>query len=64
MKVIISSKKSGQKPIEFSKGGLHRSLGINESEKIPASKRAAALAGRYGSKAKAQALFAKNVLKH
>lgn len=62
MKMKIKSKKSGQKPIEFSKGGLHRSLNIPESQPIPASKKAAALAGDYGAKAKRQALFARNVL--
>lgn len=60
MKVKIS--KPGQKPIEFHKGGLHKSLNVPEGDKIPASKRAAALAGKDGPLAKKQALFAKNIL--
>jgi hypothetical protein len=54
---------SGQKPVTFQKGGLHRSLGVPEGEKIPASKMAAAQAGRYGPKAKKQANFAQGMLK-
>lgn len=60
MKVKISS--PGKKPITFEKGGLHKSLNVPDGEKIPADKKAAALSGSYGAKAKAQALFAKNVL--
>lgn len=60
----IEPKKKGQKKIKFKVGGLHKSLHVKEGEKIPASKRAAALTGEYGKKAKAQALFAKNVLHH
>ena len=58
----IKPKRRGQKKITFRKGGLHRSLGVPQGKKIPASKRRAALAGRYGPKAKRQAQFAKNVL--
>ncbi len=59
----ISMKKKGQKKITFKAGGLHRKLGVPQGTKIPASKMAAALAGKYGAKAKKEALFAKNVLK-
>lgn len=56
--------KAGKKPISFHPGGLHESTHTPAGEKIPASKRAAALHGSYGAKAEKQALFAKNVLKH
>lgn len=55
--------KDGEKPIAFTKGGLHSTTSTPPDEKIPASKIAAALAGNYGRKGKAQALFMKNVLK-
>lgn len=54
--------KPGQKSITFTKGGLHHSLHVPENEKIPASKRMAALHGNYGKRAAAQARFAQNVL--
>lgn len=54
----------GKKPIAFHPGGLHESTGTPQGKKIPASKRAAALRGDYGAKARKQANFAKNVLKH
>lgn len=60
----IKPKKEGQHKIKFKVGGLHASTHTPMGEKIPASKRAAALAGKYGKKAKAQAMFAKNVLHH
>jgi hypothetical protein len=60
-KVTISA--PGKKPITFNKGGLHRSLNVPAGKPIPAAKRQAALAGKYGPKAKKQAQFAKNVLK-
>ena len=56
--------KEGQKPIKFHPGGLHESTNTPAGEKIPASKRMAALNGAYGDKAKKQAQFAKNVLHH
>jgi len=62
--VTLKKKKAGQKTISFHKNGLHESLNVPVGEKIPASKRAAALAGNYGAKARKQALFAKNVLHH
>lgn len=58
----VTLKKAGKKPITFKKGGLHASLGVSQSKKIPATKMAAAAAGKDGAKAKKQALFAKNVL--
>lgn len=61
-KVTLKPKKPGQKKITFTKGGLHKSTGTPSGKKIPAGKRAAALAGKYGAKAKKQANFAKNVL--
>ena len=48
----------GKKPIAFEKGGLHKALGVPQGENIPASKKAAALAGRYGPKVKRMAVFA------
>lgn len=54
--------KKGQKKITFDEGGLHKSLGIKQGKKIPASAMSAALAGKKGAKAKKQALFKKNVL--
>jgi len=56
--------KKGSKPISFHPGGLHESTHTPAGQKIPATKRMAALHGEYGDKAKRQAEFAKNVLKH
>jgi hypothetical protein len=61
-KVVIKGK-AGQKPIKFSKGGLHRSTNTPMGQKIPASKVQAAAAGRYGPKAKKQAALAKGLRK-
>ena len=61
---VIEPKKKGQKRLKFKVGGLHASTHTPMGEKIPASKRASALAGNYGSKAKKQAMFAANVLHH
>lgn len=61
-KVTLKKTKPGQKKITFTKGGLHASTGTPQGEKIPASKRKAALMGKYGAKARKQALFAQNVL--
>ena len=55
-------RKAGKKPIGFIAGGLHAALGVTPGKKIPASKMMAAKAGKYGAKAKKQALFAENVL--
>lgn len=62
MKTETIKGKDGKKPIKFKAGGLHSSLGVPQDKKIPSSKKAAALNGSYGSTAKKQAQFAKNVL--
>lgn len=54
----------GKKPLHFEKGGLHKSTHTPMGKKISPQKRAAALSGKYGTLARKQALFAKNVLKH
>jgi hypothetical protein len=61
---VIKAKKPGQKDIKFHPGGLHESTHTPAGEKIPESKREAALHGDYGPKAEKQAQFAKNVLHH
>lgn len=63
MAETVVIRKKGKKPIKFKKGGLHRSLNVPEGQKIPASKLRAALAGKYGPKAKKQAMLYVNVLK-
>jgi len=60
-KVTISGGK-GQKPVTFEKGGLHKSTGTPQGQKIPAGKMAAAKAGQYGPKAQKQANFATGML--
>lgn len=60
-KIILRSK--GKKPIVMQKGGLHRSLGVPQGEKIPSAKMSAALSGKYGPKAKKQAVAAQGLLK-
>lgn len=61
-KVTLKSTKKGQKPISFNRGGLHASTSTPANKPIPAAKKAKALSGGYGAKAKRQAQFAKNVL--
>jgi len=56
-------KKKGKKAVAFKKGGLHASLGVPQGQKIPAGKMAGARAGKYGPKAKKQAVFAMGMLK-
>jgi hypothetical protein len=51
-------KSEGKKPMAFKKGGLHSQLGVPQDEKIPASKKSAALSGKYGPLAKKRANFA------
>lgn len=63
MQQTIKPSEPGQKPIEFNKGGLHATTSTAIGDKIPASKIAAALAGKYGKRGKEQGLFMKNVLK-
>lgn len=48
----------GKEPITFRRGALHRALGVPENQPIPAGKKQAALAGRYGPKVKRMAVFA------
>ncbi len=45
----------GFKKIVGRKGKLHRELGVPEDKPIPPGKKAAALAGKYGAEAKADA---------
>ena len=52
----------GKAPVTFEQGGLHKSLGVPQGETIPAAKMAAAAAGDYGPKAKAQAALAQGML--
>lgn len=55
-------KSAGKSPVTFEKGGLHRSLGVPQGQKIPAKKVAAAARGAYGPKAQKQANMAKGML--
>lgn len=61
-RIIVKIKKAGKKPVTFQKGGLHRSTHTPMGQKIPASKMKAAMMGKYGMKAKKQAMMAKNML--
>jgi len=63
-KRIIKPTKAGQKPINFTPGGLHTSLGVPQGQPLPPGKVAAAASGAAGAKARKQALFLKNVLHH
>lgn len=54
----VTIRKKGKEPIRFREGALHRQLGVPEGQKIPESKKRAALAGRYGPKAAQRARFA------
>ena len=60
-KVTIKGK-GGKKPVSFQAGGLHQSLGVPAGQNIPPAKMAAAAAGKYGPKAKAQANLAQGML--
>ena len=60
----VVMREKGKKPIAFKKGGLHASTNTPQDQKIPQSKINAALKGTYGHKAKMQAMFYENVLKH
>jgi hypothetical protein len=55
-------KSPGKKPVSFTPGGLHKSVGVPQGQKIPAAKMAAAARGDYGPKAKAQASLAQGML--
>lgn len=54
----VTIKSPGKKAMTFNKGALHRQLGVKEGDKIPASKKQAALRGDYGPLAKKRAEFA------
>lgn len=60
--VTLKGKGGHSGKITFKKGGLHLSLHVKQSDKIPVEKMKAALHGKYGGKAKKQAMFGKNVL--
>lgn len=60
-KVTISGGK-GKAPVQFTKGGLHKSLGVPAGETIPAAKMAAAKAGKFGPTAAKQANMATGLL--
>ena len=51
-----------QEARHFKKGGLHQSLGVPQGQTIPPAKMAAAKAGKFGPKAKAQANLATGML--
>lgn len=53
----VTIKKKGKRPLRFRRGALHEQLGVPQGEPIPASKRQAALEGRYGPLAKKRAVF-------
>ena len=53
---------AGKDPVTFEKGGLHKSVGVPEGQKIPAAKMAAAKRGEYGPKAQVQANMATGML--
>jgi len=54
----VTIRKKGKRPLSFKRGGLHESLGVPQGQPIPPGKKAAALRGEYGPKAKKQAVFA------
>lgn len=47
--------------ISFQPGGLHRTLGVPQGQKIPPGKMQAALAGEYGAKGAKQAQLAQTM---
>lgn len=61
-KVTIMKARPGKKAVRIRPGGLHRSTNTPMGQKIPASKIAAAKAGRYGPLAKKQANMASGML--
>jgi hypothetical protein len=52
----------GKTPVTFTRGGLHKSLGVPQGQKIPPAKMAAAANGSYGPKAQKQANLAQGML--
>ena len=61
-KVTMKPRKKGQKKVTFTKGGLHKSLGVPMGEKIPAGMMSAAASGKYGPRAMKQAHMAMGML--
>ena len=59
----IMPQKTGQKAVTFRKGGLHATLDVPQGQKIPESKLAAALKGKYGETGAKQARFYVNFLR-
>ncbi len=53
---VITAK--GKKPIAFTRGALHKVLGVPMDRPIPLGKKRDALAGKYGKKVQKQANFA------
>lgn len=59
-KTVIKSR--GKKPVAFTPGGLHESVGVPQGQPIPAATMAAAKAGKFGPKAAKQANMATGLL--
>jgi hypothetical protein len=55
--------KAGKPAVKMTPGGLHKSLGVPQGQKIPPAKMAAAAAGKHGPLAKKQAVMAQGMLK-
>ena len=55
---MVTIRKKGKTPLRFRKGMLHEQLHVPQGEKIPADKKAKALAGDYGTLAQKRARFA------
>jgi hypothetical protein len=53
---VITAK--GKKPLSFTKGALHKALGVSLDRPIPPGKKRDALKGKYGKKVQKQARFA------
>jgi len=51
-------KAAGKKPLVHKKGALHTQLKVPQDKPIPAGKKRAALAGKYGKLAKKRAVYA------
>ena len=53
---VIAAK--GKKPLAFTRGALHKALGVPMDKPIPPGKKRDALKGKYGKKVQSQANFA------
>ncbi len=51
-------KAKGKKPLAFTRGALHKALGVPMGKPIPPGKKRDALAGKYGKRVQKQANFA------